>query len=110
MDNGGEFNSTEFREFCESLNVKLKTTAAESLWGNGLIEKHNGIIRESVEKVMEDISCSLDVALAWAISAKNALQNVYVFFRISMFLGKIPTFEMQCLPSLLLFRVLHKVN
>ena len=34
VDNGGEFNNSEFHEFCESLNVKVKTTAAESPWSN----------------------------------------------------------------------------
>ena len=32
-----------------------------------------------VKKVMEDTKCSLDVAISWAISAKNSLKNVNGF-------------------------------
>eukprot|EP00111_Clytia_hemisphaerica_P021079 TCONS_00062116-protein len=44
VDNGGEFDNQEFQDFCENLNIKIKTTAAESPWSNGLVERHNGII------------------------------------------------------------------
>ena len=89
----GEFNSdSDLREFCERLNVKVKTTAAESHWSNELIEKHNKIIDQSVEKVMEDISCSLDVALPWVVSARNALQTVYGFSLNQLVMGKNPNF------------------
>ena len=38
VDNGGEFDNQEFQDFCENLNIKIKTTAAESPWSNGLVE------------------------------------------------------------------------
>lgn len=30
-----------------------------------------------MEKVLSDVGCSLEVALAWCLSAKNALLNAY---------------------------------
>ena len=33
-DNGGEFNNGKFRELCESMNITIKTTAAESPYVN----------------------------------------------------------------------------
>ena len=30
VDNGGEFNNSEFISFCENFNINIKTTAAES--------------------------------------------------------------------------------
>ena len=58
VDNGREFNNSEFNSFCEDFNVNIKTTAAKSPWSNGLVERHNG--RKSVRKMMSDyILCKL---------------------------------------------------
>ena len=78
VDNG-EFDNQGFHDFCENLNTTIKTTAAESPWSNSMVERHNGIIGESVTKIMHDVKCSLDVALSWALSAKNSLQNFHGF-------------------------------
>ena len=47
-DNGGEFVSKDFIDFCENFNIKIKTTAAESPWSNGICECHNAIITETL--------------------------------------------------------------
>ena len=60
---------------CEKLGIDAKTTAGESPFSNGIVERHNKIIFEAFMKTMEDVTCEAEVALAWAISAKNALQN-----------------------------------
>ena len=57
VENGGEFYNDVFRDFCENLNITIKITAAESPWNNGLIKRRNGIIGESVSKVMSDVNC-----------------------------------------------------
>ena len=57
-DNGGEINNDIFREMGEQLNINVKTTGAESPWSNGVVEKHNGIIGNMMEKVMPDVGCS----------------------------------------------------
>ena len=44
-----------------------------------MVERHNAIIVESVTKIMHDVKCSLDIALFWALSAKNSLQNFHGF-------------------------------
>ena len=74
-DNGGEFSNDLFREMCEKLNIVSTTTAAESPFSNGIVERHNLILSEAMVKTMEDVKCGPDVALAWAVCAKNALQN-----------------------------------
>ena len=38
-DNGGEFINKEVVDYAEKFNVKIKTTAAESGWSNGLCER-----------------------------------------------------------------------
>ena len=35
-DNGGEFAPKDFIDFCEKFNIKIKATAAESPWSNGI--------------------------------------------------------------------------
>ena len=72
-DNGGEFSNERFREMSEKLNIESTTTAAESPFSNGMVERHNLILAEAMIKVIEDVKCSPDIALAWAVSAKNAL-------------------------------------
>lgn len=74
-DNGGEFANNDYREMCESFNIEVAKTAAESPWSNGLCERHNGVIKQSVKKVMEDTECSLETAVSWAVSAKNTLHG-----------------------------------
>ena len=74
-DNGGEFANEEYREMCESFSIDVAKTAAESPWSNGLCERHNGVLKQSVKKVIEDTNCSLETAVSWAVSAKNTLHG-----------------------------------
>ena len=39
--NGGEFADGTFTSMCESLDIAIKTTAAQLSWCNGLVEIHN---------------------------------------------------------------------
>ena len=64
----------------QNLNIIVRTTPAESPWSHGLNERHNGILGEMVKKTIEDTThCSFEIALAWAISAKNTLHSVHGF-------------------------------
>ena len=74
-DNGSEFINIDFNEMCDLLNIKHKTTAAYSPVSNGVVERHNGILASMMKKVKEDLQVSNDVALSWAIQAKNSLLN-----------------------------------
>ena len=59
----------------EKLNVETATTAAESPFSNGIVERHNLLLYEAMCKTVSDAQCEPKIALAWAVSAKNALQN-----------------------------------
>ena len=61
------------------MNIQICTTAAESPWSNGLVERHNALLGMTVSKVMTVFNCQLEVAAAWSVSAKNCLKNVYGF-------------------------------
>ena len=74
-DNGGEFANEEFKMMNEQLNIETVVTAAESPFSNGIVERHNRILAEAMMKTLADVKCDKEMALAWAVSAKNALQN-----------------------------------
>ena len=78
-DNGGEFNNDLMRDLGEQLNTNVKSTAAESPWSNGITERHNALIGQMMNKILDEQKCSPEIALAWSLSAKNALKNVYGF-------------------------------
>ena len=102
-DNGGEFANEGFIDLCQNFNINFQTTAAEAPWSNRLVEKHNGIIGECVAKIVEDIHCSIEVALCWAIHAKNSLQNIHGFSSYQLVFGKnpnVPSVFNNSLPAL----------
>ena len=91
-DNGGEFCNDEFISLCENFNIRVCTTAAESPWSNGLVERHNGILGLMVPKVIENSNCSLETSLAWSVSAKNSLANVHGYSSNQLVFGKNPNY------------------
>ena len=74
-DNGGEFVNNVYTEASQKLGIKMVMPPAESPFSNGIVERHNKIIYETMMKTKDDAKCEPEVALAWACSAKNALQN-----------------------------------
>ena len=92
FDNGGEFVNKELSDFAESFNIKISTTAAESPWSNGLVERHNGILADGVNKVIQDSNCSLEMAVHWAVCAKNSLLNVHGFSPNQLVFGRNPNY------------------
>lgn len=87
-DNGGEFVNSLLTDLADKMNINLKTTAAESAWSNGICERHNAVIADLVYKIQADVKCSLELAIPWAIAAKNALTNVYGFSPNQLVFGK----------------------
>ena len=92
-DNGGEFNN-DIREISELLNVKINTTTTEAPWSNGICECHNAVLANMLEKILDDAKCSIEVALAWALSAKNALSNVFGYSSNQLVFEKNPNFPL----------------
>ena len=94
-DNGREFNNKDLIELGEKCNIRIKTTAAESPWSNGLVERHNAIIGDMILKTREDTGCSLEMAVMWCITAHNSLSDVHGFSPFQLVFGRNPA-----LPSL----------
>ena len=89
-DNGGEFVNEKFNDMCALLNITLKTSPAESPWCNDTVERHNGILNNMIEAVMQETGCNVEIATAWACNAKNSLNNVFGFAPYQLALGRIP--------------------
>ena len=89
-DNGGEFNNEEMRALGEAFNIRIMNTAAESPWSNGICERQNAVIGDSVRKIIADTKCSVEVALAWAIAARNCLTNNSGFSPNQLVFGQNP--------------------
>ena len=87
-DNGGEFSNSDVTELCEKFNLELNTTAAEAAWSNGMVERHHTMLADNVRKVTDNSNCSLDLAIAWSVSAKNSLSNVYGFSPNQLVFGR----------------------
>ena len=91
-DNGGEFTSHDFREMGEKLNTQILSTAAESPWSNGINERHHALIENMLHKIQEENKFPLQVALSWAVAAKNALANVYGYSPNQLVFGHNPNY------------------
>ena len=87
-DNGGKFESSEFKDMCEDFNIKVVTTPAEAPWSNGICERHNHILTETLLKIKEDVNCSWETALPRVINAKNSPINIHGFSPYQLVLGR----------------------
>ena len=64
---------------CKSFGIVIQTTAAESPWSNGFVERHNLILADRLDKVLEETQCDLEVAVSWCANTKNSLSNIHGF-------------------------------
>ena len=91
-DNGCEFNNKEMRSLGEKFNIKIMTTAAESPWSNGVCERLNAVLGGMVNKILCDYpGTDLEIALAWAVSARNALSTFSGFSPNQLLFGQNPS-------------------
>lgn len=97
IDNGGEFDNEAYKELGEQFNVEVCATAAYSPWSNGLCERNHQVVDVCVQKMLEDDpDMNIEVALAWAVNAKNSMTNHLGFSPIQIVVGSNPN-----LPSVL---------
>ena len=76
-DCGGEFANNVFSEMNEKLGIETSTTPGEAPYSNVIVKCNHRVLFESMMKTIDDCKCDLGTALAWAVCAKNCLQNVY---------------------------------
>ena len=89
-DNGGEFSNDAYRELCEQYNIQIQYSAAESPFSNGMVERHHKVLTEMLTKTKEDAGCSWEIALSWALNAKNSMQMFGGYSSYQMLFGRNP--------------------
>ena len=104
-DNGGEFVNESFTEMCSVMNIEFRTSPSESPWCNGTVERHNGLLANMIDGVLEDVQCNLDTAISWAVNAKNSLCNVFGFSPHQLVFGRNPE-----VPGILQYNTLPALN
>ena len=53
-DNGGEFTSNKFNEFCETHGIKRNFSAAKTPQQNGFVERMNGPVQEAARTMLNE--------------------------------------------------------
>ena len=61
----------------KKLGTETSKTPGEAPYSNGIVERNHKVLFESMMKTIDDCKCDLGTALAWAVCAKNCLQNVH---------------------------------
>ena len=57
-DNGGEFTSNAFNEFCEIREIKRQFSAAKTPQQNGVVERKNRIVQEASRTMLNEAKLS----------------------------------------------------
>ena len=84
-------NSIALTEVAEYIGVKSTFTAAYSPHQNGVNERNHAVCDGMISKMrMEDPSLSVNVALKWALVAKNSLENYSGFSPFQIVFGEAP--------------------
>ena len=92
-DIGGEFSNSTLEEIASKLGVELTTTAAYSPHQNGINERNHAIVDIMITRMMlSDSTLKPEMALVWALNAKNSLENVDGFSPYQLHIGKNPLF------------------
>ena len=91
-DRGGEFCCDELTSVAEYLGIKSSFTAAYSPNQNGMNERNHAIVDSMISKMRTaDPNLSAEVALTWALVAKNTLQNVSGYSPFQIVFGHSPS-------------------
>lgn len=89
-DHGDEFNSIEFKEYCESQGVKYYTTAPYPPQQNGVIERRNQTVVEMARCMLKSMHVP---ALFWAEAVKTA---VYLLNRADNKAWRVSPYTRRC--------------
>ena len=90
-ENRGEFANEKYKGMCENLNIQVWNTVGQSPWQNGLWERNHAVVDRCLEKILEDNPDKpIDMALAWAVNAKNSLQMWLGYSSYQLVFGQNP--------------------
>ena len=76
--------NSKFIDITESMNTAAKVTATESPFSNKLVQRHNLMIVDVMDKVFEESQLlEMDLTLTWCLNAKKCTSKPKLFFIIS---------------------------
>lgn len=103
-DGGGEFKSDLFRVLGERFNIFMTATAAQSAWSNGVCERHNAVIKNTVGTLQRDYpDATLQDLLSHAAFTKNNLAVREAATRLQLVKGsvlRLPSVLSDALPEM----------
>ena len=103
-DLGGEFNSEEIKEMSAALGIDLGSGGAYAGWMNGNNERNHQVIDFCIEKILHsDPTIDPEIALSWALNAKNTMKMYNGFSAHQLVFGKnpnLPSVTTDKLPAL----------
>jgi hypothetical protein len=73
-DNGGEFTSKEFMDFCSEHGIKRQLSVARTPQQNGVVERKNKIVQEMARTMLMD-SKLMDIFWVQEVHTKVHIQN-----------------------------------
>jgi len=86
IDNGNEYESNEFHDFCKEVGIKRETTTPYTLEQNGVAERKNHTIVEAVRAMLHD---------------KRLSKFLWAKLRIPLYMFKINALFKHWIPRLL---------
>ena len=93
LDNGGEYTSNEFGNFCKDAKIKREVTTLYSPQHKGVVERKNQIIMEAVQTMIHDQDLLMhlwDEATRAIVYVQNKISHSALGFKTpeEMFTGK----------------------
>jgi transposase InsO family protein len=73
-DNGGEFTSKEFMEYCSNHGIKRQFSIARTPQQNGVVERKNMTVQEMARTMIMDSKLT-DIFWTWAVHTAVHIQN-----------------------------------
>jgi transposase InsO family protein len=74
-DNGGEFNSKEFMDYCSSHGIKRQLSIARTPQHNGVVERKNMIVQEMARTMLVDSKLT-DIFWTQVVHTSVHIQNI----------------------------------
>ena len=84
------YSNSELQDMAENLNITVKTAPADSPFSNGLLERHNAVLTETLLNVRDEYKLDWETLLGCAINAENNLQSVRGFSPFQLVFGRNP--------------------
>ena len=74
--NGGYIVTDKLKLYCSSGEICFSITSSEDTWCSRLCEENSQEISDSINKILSQTKCSLNMAVTWAVNVKNCSKRL----------------------------------